>query len=195
MVADHFTHLAPVMLPDSKTAKAFSSAKTKKTCIVKDALHPHFAQPVIEQCRTGPFSIMCDEGNDKVSKNFALLVRLWDETLGQPVTRFLDMPVCNISTAENLFHCIEIALKDRGIPWVNVVGFESDTTNVMMGEHNSVLSCITAIQPQIVSLGCVCHLANLYLVAAVKVLPVDVGDLFVDIFYHFDKSAKRKKDN
>ena len=96
MVADHFTHHAPVMFPGSKTAKAFSSAKMKTTCIVKDAMHPHFVQHVIEQCRAGPFSIMCDEGSDKASKNIALLVRLWDEKLGKLVTRFLDMPVCNI---------------------------------------------------------------------------------------------------
>ena len=94
------------------------------------------------------------------------------------VTRFLDMSVCNIGTAENLFHCIDVSLKARGNPLANVVGFESDTTNVMMDKHNSVLSHITAIQPQIVSQRCICHLANLRLVAAVKVLPVDVGDFF-----------------
>ena len=83
---------------------------------VKDALHPHFAQHVIGQCRAGPFSIMCDEGNDKVKKNFALLVHQWDEKLGKPVTRFLHMPVRNIDTAENLFNCIDVALKDRSTP-------------------------------------------------------------------------------
>ena len=37
---------------------------------------------------------------------------------------------------------------------------------------------------------CVCHLANLCLQAGVKVLPIDVD---VDLFYYFDKSAKRKE--
>ena len=193
LLADHFTRLASVMFTDSKIAKGFSSAKTKTTCIVKGALYPHFAEPVIEQCRTGPFTIMCDEGNDTADKNFAILVRLWDEKLGKPVTRFLDMPVCNRGTGANLFGCIEAALQSRGIPWGNIIGFESDTANVMMGKHNSVLSRIKDKQPQVVSLGCVCHLANLCLVAAVKVLPVDVNDFFVDIFYYFDKSAKRKE--
>ena len=43
MVADHFTHLTSVMFPDSKIAEAFGSARTKTTCIVKGALHPHYS--------------------------------------------------------------------------------------------------------------------------------------------------------
>ena len=69
---------------------------------------------------------MCDEGNDIEDKNFAIVVCLW------PLTRFLDMPVCNVGTAENLFGFIDTALGKRGIAWSNVAGFESDTTNVMV---------------------------------------------------------------
>jgi len=48
-------------------------------------------------------------------------------------------------------------------------------------------------QPKVYSQGCVCHLANLCLQAGVKVLLIDVDDFFVDLFYYFDKSAKRKE--
>ena len=34
MLADHFTHLASAMFPDSQVAKAFRCAATKTTCIV-----------------------------------------------------------------------------------------------------------------------------------------------------------------
>ena len=192
--ADHFTHLVSAMFPDSKVAQAFSSARTKTTCIVKGALHPYFAKPVIELCKEGPFSILCDEGNDGDDKNFAILVRLWDNDLGKPVTRFLDMPVCNIATAMRLFEHIDASLNERGIPWSNVVGFESDTANVMMGKHNSVLSRVKVKQSKVYSQGCVCHLANLSLLAGVKTLPVDVDDFLVDLFYFFDKSTKRKEE-
>ena len=50
-----------------------------------------------------------------------------------------------------------------------------------------------AKQPKAFRQGCVCHLANLCLLAGVKTLPVDVDDFFVDLFYQFDKSAKCKK--
>ena len=49
-------------------------------------------------------------------------------------------------------------------------------------------------QPGVFSQGCVCHLSNLCLLAGVKALPVDVNDFFVDLFYFFNKSAKRKKE-
>ena len=184
MTADHFTHLTSAMFPDSKVAKAFSCARTKTTCIVKGALHPHFAEPVIKQCKESPFSILCDEGNDTDDKNLAILVHLWDDELSKPVTWFLDMPVCNIGTAEKLFDHIEAAIDERGIPWSNVVGFESDTTNVMMGKHSSVLSRVKVKQPMVYIAKVVCHLANLCLLAGVKALPVDV-----DLFYHFGIGA------
>jgi hypothetical protein len=60
----------------------------------------------------------------------------------------------------------------------------------MVGKHNSVLSRIIAKQPKVYSQGCVCHLANLCLLAGVKCLSVDVDDFFVNIF---DKSAKHKE--
>ena len=63
----------------------------------------------------------------------SILVCLWDDQLGRPVTRFLHMPVCNIGTADKLFNAIDSTLEERKILWCNVVGFESNTTNVMMG--------------------------------------------------------------
>ena len=39
-----------------------------------------------------------------------------------------------------------------------------------------------------------CHLANLCLLAEVKMLPVDVDDFFVDLYYYFEKIAKRKEE-
>jgi hypothetical protein len=143
-------------------------------------------------CRNGPFSILCDEGSDCDDKNFAILVRFWDKNQEKPVTRFFDMPISNIADAATLFNHIDTALSTRGVPWANVVGFESDTTNVMVGKHNSVLSRVKSEQPKVFSLGCTCHLANLCLLSGVRNLPIDIDDFFVDLYYFFDKSAKRK---
>lgn len=194
LLADHYTHLAHVMFPDSKIADAFSSARTKTTCVVKGALFPYFTDPVYEMCRNGPFSILCDEGTDCDDKNFAILVRIWDKNQEKPVTRFFDVPICNIGDAATFFDHLDNALSSKGVLWNNVVGFESDTTNVMVGKHNSVLSRVKSKQPKVFSLGCVCHLANLCLLAGVSKLPIDIDDFFVDLYYFFDKSAKRKQD-
>ena len=55
-----------------------------------------------------------------------------DEKLGKPMSRFLDMPVCNAGTAASLFEQLDAVLESKAIPWCNVVGFESDTANVMI---------------------------------------------------------------
>ena len=45
------------------------------------------------------------------------------------------------------------------------------------------------VQPNVLDLGCICHLANLCVVAAVKSLPVKIDDILVDIYYHFLRSS------
>ena len=65
------------------------------------------------------------------------MVRLWDDFKQKAVTRFLAMPVCNISTAEALFNAIENELESHNIPWENVVGYASDNASVMVGVRNS----------------------------------------------------------
>ena len=61
----------------------------------------------------------------------------------------------------------------------------------MVGVRKSVLSRIKLKQPNIFSLGCLCHLAALCAVAALKKLAVSVDDLLINIAYHFKYSAKR----
>ena len=102
---NHLSHLTHVMFPDSKIARAFKSARTKTTCIIK---HAHFIDPVIQHCQNGPFSILCNEDSNTEDKHLAILVRLWDDELGKP---FLDMPVCNIGTAATLLNVLMHHLK------------------------------------------------------------------------------------
>ena len=64
----------------------------------------------------------------------------------------------------------------------------------MVGKHNSVLSRVKEKNHNIYSQGCVRHLANICLLAGVKMLPVDVDDFFIDLYYNFEKNAKRKEE-
>ena len=124
-------------------------------------------------------------------KYFAVLVRYWDDKVNHVATRFLAMPVCNTATSEKLFDALNEVMEEYQIPWKNVIGYASDTANVMVGAHNSVLSRIRDKQPQVFSLGCLCHLANLCSAAALKTLPISIDNLLIDVFYHFKYSAKR----
>ena len=105
------------------------------------------------------------------------------------------MPVCSDGTAAKLFECIyeSLRLRERSISWVKVVAFESDTANVIIGKHNSVLSRVKENQPHVYTQRCVCHLANLTLLAKVKALPVDVDDFLWSSFIISRRVQKERK--
>ena len=65
-----------------------------------------------------------------------------------------------------------------------------DSASVMVGRRNSVLSRVIQQQPEVFSLGCVCHLAALC-AAAIKKIPIPIDGLLIDIYYHFKHSSKR----
>ena len=90
------------MFPDSEIARKFACGRTKTTAIVKEALSPYYQAKAIHNM-SNAFSVLMDESNHKQDKSCIILVRGLDAELGNVKTRFLDMPVVNIGTAENLF--------------------------------------------------------------------------------------------
>ena len=109
-------------------------------------------------------------------------------------TRFLDMPIVNIGSAENLFSAIKTSLNKYGIDFSKAVSFMSDTTNVMKGSRSGVQKRIKDENPQLYDVACICHLADLTVKAGMETLPVDIDQLFIDIFYHFYHSSKCKQE-
>lgn len=189
--ADHFTKIAKCMYSDSEIAKKQSCGRMKSTMIVKNCLDPTYRDPVVDHCRKYKFSLLIDESTDYgCDKCLVVLVRYFDMQHGA-ITRFLDMPVCNVGTGEAIFEVLDGTFRKFDIPWTNVVAFTSDNCNVMKGTNNSVLSRIKAVQPDVFDVGCICHLANLCCGSAVKQLPIAVDDLLIDIYFHFNKSTKR----
>lgn len=103
--ADEFSKMVGKMFPDSKIAKVYSSGETETTMIVKGALAPSKDSVVTRMCQTGPFLLFFNGGGDQgvENKGFVILVRIFDETIQQIKTQFLDMPLCNEATSQNLF--------------------------------------------------------------------------------------------
>ena len=126
-----------VHVPRQQNCSTVCLSRTKTTAIIKKALSPTFIDEVVQTCRTSPFTLLCDGGNDQThQKYFGIMVRYWDKKLKQPVTKFLSMPICNIATAELLFLAIEKEFELHGIPWNNLIGYASDTASVMVGKYN-----------------------------------------------------------
>ena len=140
-MADHFTRLCQQMFPDSKIAKKFSCGRTKTTMIFKYAIAPALEEELVKQCKTGSFSVGCDESNDtNQQKTLAIVVKYFDEGRERAVTGFLDMPICNIGTAQSIFDQLDATFEAKGIAWKNVVAFISDNCNTIVGKRNSVVT-------------------------------------------------------
>ena len=60
-----------------------------------------------------------------------MLVRHWDDKVHHVATLLPAMPVYNRATAENLFEAPITVMKEHEIPRENVIGYASDTANVM----------------------------------------------------------------
>ena len=101
------------------------------------------------------------------------------------------MSVCNTATGESLFKGIDNELRSHTILWGNIVKLCTGSACGMVCKRYSVLSQEKEIAPDIFSLGCVCHLANLCAAAALKTLPISMDSLIVDTFYYFRHSTKR----
>ena len=98
------------MFPDSEIAQKLSCKRTKATNLVTgcNALSPYYDDKVTKLCLSQMFCLLVDESNDKGDdKCVIILVRIFDRELSEIVTKFLDIPICNIGTGESLFNCID----------------------------------------------------------------------------------------
>lgn len=124
-------------------------------------------------------------------KSCIILVRVVDSRVGDIRTRFLDMHIDNVGTAQNLFDALKLSLSKNGFDFSQCIAFMSDTTNVMKGARSSVQKLIRNECYQVLD---ICHLADLAAKDGMKALPIDVDQLFIAVFYYFFHSSKRKQE-
>lgn len=109
------------------------------------------------------------------------------------MTRFLDMPVVNIGTAANIFSALKSSLQKYNLYFSKAMAFMSDTASVMKGCRSGVQKLIKSQNPKLYDVGCICHIADLCIKAGLKTLPLDIDQLFIDIYYYFHHSSKRNQ--
>ena len=185
--ADHLCDLLPFMFPDSKIAAKFSSKHTKTKAIICDAIDPHLKFPVVELLKTSSFNLLCDESNER-GDSVKLLTRMFEPSSNAIVTCHLDTIGITDFTAEGIFYIFE---GDSRTSSDTIQQLTSDTCNVMKGARGGVIAKLRSIQPNIININCICHLVNLCVKSATKVLPLHVDELLVDIYYHFRNSVSR----
>ena len=110
--ADHLSPLLKDLFADSEIAKAYSSAKTKATCILNGALWPFYLEELTAEMKLGPFSLSIDGSNDTGREKMnPMTVHVFSNSGVE--RKFLDM--CTTSgqgagTAEVIFNKIDSVL-------------------------------------------------------------------------------------
>ena len=99
---------------------------------------------------------------------------------------------CQHWHGRNLFQALKSSVEKHDLSFEKAVAFMSDMTNVIKGARSWVQKLIKSEIPTLYDVRCICHLADLTVKAGSKALPVDIDQLFIDIFY-FQHSSKRKQ--
>ena len=190
---DHLPGVIVHAFPDNKVAKEVKCARTKSTAIVKHALAPAVHKAMITNVLASPaFSLMMDESTDRgEKKREGTLIRYFDESTLQVTTGFLGLQDVAQANAANLFECLDFQLREDGLTYEKLIGWNSDGASVMLGVRNSVVSRLKEKQPNLYVLHCVCHISHLMVSDVVKCIPSDVIDLTGNLFWWFHHSAKR----
>lgn len=190
---DTLIPVAESIYKDSDIAKKMKSKRTKTSCLITNVLGPEFDNSLRKNLRESKFSLVLDETTDKGSiKQCALTVIYYNESKNALETKFLHLKDCVKGDSDHLYQVLKDTLKEKEIPFENLLGFCSDTPNVMVGEYNSVFSKLKNELPQICLIKCSSHQLHLAASQACKKLPLEVEDLLRDIYAHFHRSYQRR---
>ena len=106
MISDHVSKNLSKMFPDSAIAAGFKCCRTKTKYVICEGIALNLHEKLLESVQKVPFSIMIDESNKLYGSKFlCIMIRFFDETIGDVTTRFLDLINCNIGTADAITVC------------------------------------------------------------------------------------------
>lgn len=195
LLMDKLGEALPNIFPDSVIAKKISVHRTKATNILKNILGPHYLSN-LKEILSEPerfYSIIVDETTDvSTTKQCAIVVVFCDNGLNIK-TRFFQTIELKESDANSIYNCIIETFEKNNLSLNNLVGFSSDTTNVMFGEYHSLVTLLKNRFPYIACIKCSCHLIHLSTSQACLKLPRSTEDLLRNIGAYFSRSAKRQE--
>jgi hypothetical protein len=159
-----------------------------------------FKKELVNDMKNSPFSIMIDGSNDSgMAKMYPITVHIYDVEFERVMTKFFDINLIegrSSGTAATIFEHVDAVFEKYEIHWNSVTGLGVDNTNVNIGEHDSIKSRVLEKEPNIIVVGCACHMlhnaASKAASAFGRVTGFDIEDHCVDLYYWFDKSTKRK---
>ena len=192
-ISDDLLTFLRSLFPKNNVLKNVKLGKQKATNVVRQVIGFDYLNEAVTALRSRKFSFIIDETTDKsTSKQLAILTTYFDMESFQLKKYLLDMIEVDDGSAKGIYSALKQSFNELRVPMDNIIGYSSDTTNVMFGEHNSVSQLLKADYPTVVTVKCSCHLIHLASSHAALTLPKGLEDLCRDIFAHFHRSSKRQ---
>ncbi|XP_043920714.1 uncharacterized protein LOC122796353 [Protopterus annectens] len=192
--ADHLLKYIKKYCTDPEVVRKMSCGATKAACIARDVLGPKYKEDVASICRKQPYCIYLGQNTDmEDSKLLMILAGFFDQTKGQNVVKFLDLPVCVTRTGDLVYNCLMETLQKFNIPTSNMVAYSSNNTEVTSGKCNSVLSRLMDMNPDLFSMCHLYNVADLCIKSGVKATALPIKDLISDIYFHLSSGPQKQQ--
>ena len=96
-------------------------------------------------------------------------------------------------TGNEIFSALKKTFAQLHVSMNNIIGYSSDTTNVMFGQNNLVSQLLKSEVPFVQLVKCSCHLIHLVSSYVALKLPKSLEDVCRDVFNHFHHSSNAKQ--
>ena len=192
-VSDHFGPLIKQMFPDSQIANKFTCGHTKAASLISYCAN-EITDSISSTVQNKPYSISTDGSNSGADKMYPIVIRYVGGD-GLVNMALLSVPCVTEKscTGENIFNTVSEDLRSKNISWKNCVALGCDNANVMSGKKKGFFGFVQKEAPHCVFSGCPCHLIHLTAKHATdEHIPVNVGEILIDIYYYLKMSAKRQ---
>ena len=192
-LSDDMVELLRSLFPNDATLKRVKLGKQKATNIVRQVLGFDYLKELVSLLRSRFFSVIIDEATDQsTKKQLAIVATFFDMERFEMQYWLVDMLETDDGSAKGIYSKMKEAFSNMNIPMSNIIGYSSDTTNVMFGQYNSVVQLLKSEFSYVQAVKCSCHLIHLVSSHAASKLPKSVEDLCRDVYAHFHRSSKRQ---
>lgn len=190
------------VITDSKILKKMQAKpdyyRKKQKKIIDHVIAPSQKAKLTKILREQEFSICIDETTDLTNdQSLGIIVRYIDFKRNKICDDLWDIVLCRDSDetqkvdAEHVYRQIIQSFNEAKVPMENVLAFCSDTTNLMMGENNSVASRFQRDFKFIKIKKCDCHIEHLAAMKAIKQFPENIISLLSEVHGYLKDSARR----
>lgn len=94
------------------------------------------------------FSVIVDESTDvAIKSNLVIVIKYHSEITNTVKTKLLNLVEIKDKSVEGQFTILVNEISKHGMKMENLIRLSADATNVMFGEHNSIVQKIKSISP------------------------------------------------